>query len=125
MSGERPTFGLGGASRGTSDVTTTLYYIKSLRGISNLSLQFEDLLVYGGASAQPHRYLFTLDFLFRLHRLLKVIHAVQAAVVGQDSICNLVVVGFLNRFSLLLYVKFLYWVEHIGYILFFTRVFTL
>ena len=67
MSSERPTFGLGRASRGTSDVTTTLYYIKSLRGISNFSLQFEYLLVNSGASAQPHRYLFTLNFLFRLH----------------------------------------------------------
>ena len=102
MPGKRPTSGLGRPRRSTGDITATLYYIKSLRGISYLTLQFEDLLVQAGASAHPHRYLFSLDFLLGLHGLLKVIQAVETTIVGQDSISNLIVEWFLNLISLLL-----------------------
>ena len=60
-----------------------------------------------------------------MHGLLKVIQAIEPAIVGQDSICDLVVVWFLNLLGLILYIKLFYWVKHIWYILVFTCIFTL
>ena len=101
--GERPIPRLGRPTRrGSGDITAALNDIESLGGISDLSLQLEDLLIKAGASALSQRYLLSLDFLLGLHGLLKVTEAVKSTIIGQDSICELVVERFLYLIHLLL-----------------------